>query len=95
MLHGVRAVGLTPVMLLEKEPVLTPSMNTVYCAPCVDNDNLAGVSEDRTSLALAGVLAELKRRNLVVHEVVEATTVLLTVGVVLDFDRHRLEHVKT
>ena len=94
MATGIRAVGLTPVMLLEKEPAPPPSLDAVFCAPYVDNANLAAFSRDRAALALRGVLAEFDRRHLVYHEVVEATTLLATVGVVLDFSARRLEHNK-
>ena len=89
MMTGIRDVGLAPHLLLEKEPTPPLSLNTVICAPYVDNANLAAFSEDRTDRALVGVLAEFERKSLVFHEVVGSTSVLATVGVVLNFDERR------
>ena len=62
---GVQRVGLTPLILEEKEvaPELRPGC--VVCAPYVDNANLSTPDKDSCNLALQGILDEFKRRDLV------------------------------
>ena len=92
MICGIRRIGMTPLLLEEKEVVPEIGPNVVICAPYVDNANIATVDETSCQAALDAILAEFDNRNLVYHEVALPDTVLKTVGIVVFFFKRSVKH---
>ena len=75
--------AIKPVIENETAPLMEPDV--ILVASYVDNGNIIAPTRARAAAALQGFLAELRRRNLVYHEVVEPTQHITICGALFDF----------